>query len=112
MWILINSCIGRKAKKGIDIPNYFKENEQIFDNYNDIAEGFNDFFVNIGEKLQNKLPFPKNSIHDYLGTPSPFNFTFNLINDKDILLECSKLKPKTSQGLDTLSNKLIKLRFS
>ena len=52
LWMLINSSIGRKTKKGADIPNFFKEINVIFDNYLDIAEGFNDFFINIGQKLQ------------------------------------------------------------
>ena len=54
LWSLINSSIGRKAKKGADIPNFFKDNNVIFDNYKDIAEGFNNFFINIGQKLQKK----------------------------------------------------------
>ena len=51
LWILINSSIGRKTKIGTDIPNYFKENNTIFDNYKDIVEGFNSFFTNVGLKL-------------------------------------------------------------
>ena len=46
----------QENKKGADIPNFFKENNIIFDNYKDIAEGFNNFFINIGQKLQQKLP--------------------------------------------------------
>ena len=58
------------------------------------------------------LNFNKN----YLTQLNPYliilvNFLFNLINDWDILEACSKLKPKTSQGLDILSNKLIKQLF-
>ena len=111
LWTLINTSIGRKTKKGMNVPNFFKENELIFDNFVDIAEGFNDFFINIGDKLQSKLPRSPKNVKDYLGTPCPFNFVFNLINDSDILLACSRLKPKTSQGLDILSNKLIKMLF-
>ena len=44
LWSLINSSIGRKTKKGADIPNFFKDNNVIFDNYKDIAEGFNNVF--------------------------------------------------------------------
>ena len=111
MWMLINTCIGRKVKKGLDVPNFFKENDIIFDNFQDIAEGLNNFFINIGEQLQCNIPDTTSSIRDYLGTPSPFSFHFNLVDDYDLLSECSKMKPKTSQGLDILSNKLIKLLF-
>ena len=46
-----------------------------------------------------------------MGLKVPSNFIFNFIDDKDILEACSKLKPKSSQGLDILSNKIIKLLF-
>ena len=111
LWMLINSTIGRKSKKGANIPNFFKENNVIFDNYKDIAEGFNNFFINIGQKLQQKLPIPTKSISDYLGNKIPSTFIFNFIDNRDILEACSKLKPKTSQGLDILSNKIIKQLF-
>ena len=96
LWSLINSSIGRKAKKGADIPNFFKDNNVIFDNFLDIAEGFNNFFINIGQKLQQKLPSLTKSISDYLGNKVPSNFVFNVIDDKDIIVACNKLKPKTS----------------
>ena len=54
LWLLINSSIGRKTKTGADIPNFFKENNVIFDNYLDIAEGFNNFFLQILAKNYNK----------------------------------------------------------
>ena len=101
----------QEIKKGADIPNFFKENNVIFYNYLDIAEGFNNFFINIGQKLQQKLPKPSKSISDYLGPKVYFNFVFNLVDQFDIIEACNKLKPKTSQGLDVLNNKIIKLLF-
>ena len=111
MWSLINSSIGRKAKKGADIPNFFKDNNVIFDNFLDIAEGFNNFFINTGQKLQQKLPVSNKSITDYLGNKVPSSFIFHFVDDGDIIEACSKLKPKSSQGLDILSNKIIKQLF-
>ena len=84
MWTLINDKIGWKTKKGLNVPNYFEENLFIYDNFKDIAEGFNDFFTNIGEKLP-KLPKSNNNIKDYLGVPYPHNFTFVLLEENDIL---------------------------
>ena len=79
MWQLINSSIGRKTKKGLDIPNYFEDNNIIYNNFKEIAEGFNKFFTGIGEKLQAKLPACKNSIFDYLGTKKQSKFNFFLL---------------------------------
>ena len=111
LWSLINSSIGRKTKKGADIPNFFKDNNVIFDNYKDIAEGFNNFFINIGQKLQKNLPVSNRSITDYMGLKVPSTFIFNFIDERDVIEACNKLKPKTSQGLDVLSNKIIKQLF-
>jgi hypothetical protein len=78
--MLINSSIGRKSKKGANIPNFLKDNDIIFDNYKSIAERFNSFFfINIGGKLQNKLPDSKKLITDYMGSKYKFNFVFNLL---------------------------------
>ena len=46
-----------------------------------------------------------------MGNKVPSTFVFNFIDDRDIIEACSKLKPKTSQGLDFLSNKIIKQLF-
>ena len=59
-------------------------------------------------KLKQKLPKNNKDIKDYLGIPCPHKFAFNLVDEVDILKACDKLKPKTSQGLYILSNKLIK----
>ena len=111
MWTLINNHIGRKTKKGLNVPNYFNDNDFIYDNFKDIAEGFNNFFTTIGTNLQQKLPKTTKNIKDYLGVPCPFIFNFTLVDEYDILKACDKLKAKTSQGLDILSNKLIKILF-
>ena len=46
-----------------------------------------------------------------MGNKVPSTFVFNFIDDRDIIEACSKLKPKTSQGLDFLSNTIIKQLF-
>ena len=111
MLSLINNHIGRKTKKGLNVPNYFKDNDFIYDNFKDIAEGFNNFVTTIGSNLKQKLPKTTKSVKYYIGVPCPFNFNFILTDEYDILKACDKLKAKTSQGFDTISNKLIKILF-
>ena len=60
------------------------------------------------------LTWPKATdvgFESFLGTPNPHTFNFRKISEKELLTFCSKLKPKMSNGLDCLSNKLIKLTF-
>ena len=68
-------------------------------------------FTNIGQKLQSKFPQTQKNVHDYLGTRVPFNFNFVSIDISTLLDWTKKLKPKASQGLDILSNKIIKQLF-
>ena len=75
----------QKSLKRVKYSKLFKENNIIFDNYKDIAEGFDNFFINIGHKLQQKLLNPIKSITDYLGNKVPSNFVFNFVGDRDIL---------------------------
>ena len=98
LWLLINSSIGRKCKKGADIPNFFRDNNVIFDNYRDIAGGFNNFFINIGQKLQQKLPASTKSISGYLGVKVPSNFIFNFVDNGDIIEFALNLNPKLVKG--------------
>ena len=111
LWQLINASVRKKVKKGLNIPNFLIENGVIFDNYRYISEGFNDFFINIGQNLQTKLPTIQRSVKDYLGTRVLFNFKFALIHHTTLNDWIKKLKPKASQGLDILSNRVIKQLF-
>ena len=95
-WRGQENCPHHLCSQWFYIPIFFKENGNIFDNFKDITEGFDDFFVNIGEKLQQELPVANKHIQDFLGTSIPYNFSFELNDEADILLECAKLKPKTS----------------
>ena len=111
LWSLINFSIGRNTKRGDSIPKFFRDNDKIFENFEEIANGFNDFFINIGQKLQDKIPKTNKTIHDFLGNKVPFSFEFIFVDKFDVIAACSKLKPKSSQGLDILSNKIIKILF-
>jgi hypothetical protein len=50
-WSLIRDVIGSKTKKREDLPSFFRQNQDILNDPNDIANGFNDFFVGIGPQL-------------------------------------------------------------
>ena len=77
--MLINSSIRYKCKKGFDIPNYFNENGVIYYNYKETANGFNPFFKEIEQKLQDKLPTDTKSIFVYLRCKKQTMFIFSLL---------------------------------
>ena len=74
-----------------------------------ISNEFNKFFVNIGPTLASKITqSPNMSFNNYLTNPSISNLTFKNVNEDDVLKTIDELKPKTSYGVDNISNKLLK----
>ena len=54
-WQTINEVLG-KPKSFSDIPNKFVSNEKVLSGSLDIANGFNDFFSEIGPNLTKHFP--------------------------------------------------------
>jgi hypothetical protein len=100
--------LNRTARKS-DFPSYFTHSDSILNDASEIANGFNNYFVNIGQTLANKIKSFSGSAIDLLPSrnlqsslffePVSPTETFNVINS---------LKPKTSCGYDHISPKLIK----
>ena len=57
-WKILNSII-KKSNNNSNYPTEFVNNGIVLNNKKDIANGFNDFFVNIGPQLAKKINPPK-----------------------------------------------------
>ena len=74
-----------------------------------MANEFNAFFTNIGQKLAANIETPNNkAFHDYLQNPCNNQFQFHPVLNDDIIEIKDKLKPKSSKGHDRMSSTLIK----
>ena len=82
-----------------------------FSDTEQIVNGFNDYFTDIGEKLQQGIENTNNNILDFMGTKRNYKFSFRKISNLSLLKYIRKIKPKSSYGQDLLSNKLIKECF-
>ena len=74
-----------------------------------IANAFNEFYIKIGKDLADKI----SSIHnlnysDYLRNKNVPDLILKNVNENDVLNIIKNLKLKTSMGIDTMSNKLLK----
>ena len=106
-WRSINEVL-LKAKKANDLPSYLMiENEKIENNL-EIATKFNDFFVNIGPTLSEKIKSPNKSFTSYLKQKISFTFRFATLTPEEVLKSIQKLKTKSSTGHDGISTKLLK----
>ena len=107
-WDTIKEVLNRPKSKP-KLPSHFKHNDDSITDPIEIANKFNDFFVNIGPNLaaqidiQNKPPFTS-----YLKSTISPTFHFDQINEAITTKIISNLKPKASCGFDNISLQLLK----
>ena len=91
-----------------EIPDLFVSDGKAFSGLNEITEGFNDFFVNVGPKLASSIPSTNKFFSEYLSNPIKQNFTFANVTPETIFETLSLLKSKVNCGKDNISTKLLK----
>ena len=98
-----------KVKNSSDIPEEFVCNGNKVINSKDIANGFNDFFVNIGPKLANKIEKPNNAcIYDYMGSKNCNTIFLEVVTSQELGTIVNKLKNKTSFDADGVNMSVVK----
>ena len=108
-WSTIKDILN-KTKSKQNFPNYFMINGTQISDAQDIANKFNDYFVNIGPNLASNVSINSTySFKDYLLSPVQTAFQFSLIDEQTILKTIDNLKNKCSCGSDRISNKILKI---
>jgi len=106
-WATINGILNRTKKKKA-FPKQFFISGRCVSDVGEIANAFNNFFVDIGKSLTNNLVLPQDrSFEDYLLSPTLNVFQFKPVTKDKVLKAIISLKAKTSCGIDGLSNKLL-----
>ena len=106
-WSLINNLIKKKKCKN-NVPSVFNDGQKSYLNFSEIADGFNDFFVNVGPRLASSIPESNKTFDEFLNEPHALNFNFRNITEEIIYSTLTKLKSKSSTGKDNISMILIK----
>ena len=94
----MKEIIGNKRVTNAPLPNFIKvKNREIFDK-KEIAETFNNYFVNIGPNLAASVPKKKMTFQNYIHYDGP---CFSIINLTDLELEnaFASLKTKKVQSM-------------
>ena len=108
-WQIINSMLNKNIQH-IAPPSEFNLDNSLITDANEIAENFNEYFVNIGKKLAQNIGDPKNSFLSYM----PQNLTnenscaFHLTTSFEIIDIVKAMKTGESAGIDEISMNLIK----
>ena len=110
----MNEALNRN-KQNIDLPsNFIYKNKTITDRV-EIANSFNEYFVNIGPNVSEKIDPSVNSTttyKSYLTEPTNSRLQFTQISELGVISAINNLENKTSYGCDGISNKLIKNEIS
>jgi hypothetical protein len=108
-WSVINKILNRQNNPKF-LQNYFIVEGTTITDPKSIANSFNDFFINVGPKLESSISAPSDmSFKDFLNDPieKTINY-FTPIKTNDVIEIINSLKPKSSQGMDCISSKLLK----
>ena len=107
-WKTINGILNTTKRKS-RFPLYFKENGNIITNKKEIANKFNNIFINAGKNVADGIQLPQNKNHkSYLKNKYVNNFKFDLIDEDIIVSIIDKLTPKNTCGFDGISTKVVK----
>ena len=110
-WNVINKSF--KCKLQTNSPSQLKYNNKTYDNNSSIANGFNDYCINLPKFLLSDItPAPEFSkVAGYIKNLPLQNkyFSFNKINEIDVLHVMEKMKNTNSSGVDTISNEALKI---
>ena len=104
-WCLLNETLNSNVKK--QPTHEFLVDTIMTTDPVIIANKFNEYFINIGNSLADKIPTAE-PFHSYLNHPTNCVFTFQPITEVKISEIIGNLKNKSSYGHDCLSNIMIK----
>ena len=98
-WKLLNSIINKK-KKTMQVGNEFENKSESITGDEHIANGFNNFFVNVGPSLADNIPATDTQLSQYLSASTNVknSLFLNPVTEVDILQFVAKGKPKKSKG--------------
>jgi len=112
-WKILKQIIGKQSNK--PVCNVFVENDLKITNHRDIAEGFNNFFVNVGPNLASKIKPPKNGLRNNINSqsfPNGVDILESLflkpVTEDELLRTVNKCKSKRSCGNDDINMYIVK----
>ena len=112
IWDNINKILGRNNHK-INIPDEINdENGSKLSNLRDIANGFNEYYVNVGPNLARKIHSNDLDKPRLPSSKNPNSLYFFPTGADEVANLITSLKPKTSTGHDNISPKILKQLFT
>lgn len=105
-WKILKSIISNDNKS--QFPSFFTVGPRVVSDIKDIANGFNNYFINVGQTLASKIPATNTTYSEYLGTNINSNFFLNPIVEKELTDVVTSLNSNKSAGPDHISPLIVK----
>ena len=96
------------SKKNRVVPVQIKYNNEIKTDKSDMAHSFNEFFVGIGNMVENKIPKSKKHFSEFLGNSSPNTIFLKPVEIEEVFCMILKLKPSKACGPNSIPSSLLK----
>ena len=108
MWDILKEIIGKK--KNLTKPEKFKVGNQEVTDKKVIANGFNNFFVNIGKTLSKHIPTNDNNPEAYIKSSNLNSIFLHPVQDKEVENIVVSMK-NASAGYDGIHSSVLKKTF-
>ena len=106
-WDGIRNLINVSKKASTNI-NEIVHGDQIFTEKKAIASALNDYFVNIGPSIEEKIPKGRSPFQSYLGAPNPVNLALNPCDPEEIVDIISSFGAGKASGPFSIPTNLLK----
>ena len=108
-WKILNGII-KKGNVKPSYPNFVKKDNTIIESANEIANEFNNFFVNVGPNLAGRIEEQRDpeGLDERLIPMNPHSIFIDAVNEQDILNIVHKFKNKKSTDNTNIDMKIIK----
>ena len=108
-WKILNTIINKKTKSSAYPEHFTDSNGRIISDKKRAANEFNNFFVNVGPNLADKIRQEKNcSIFDYMGPANETCMFLDPVDEQEVLNTINLCKTKNSEDCNNLSMKVVK----
>ena len=110
-WKVLNDVIKKKSNAS-NIPNEFISDEKIVKGRKEIANGFNDFFVNIGPNLAGNIKEHNDiDVTNYMSESNNNTMFLSPVDENEVTNIVRNCKNKTSEDSNSITMKLLKEVF-
>ena len=109
-WETLNEVIGRNAKN-CNSPTNLNINGKLITGDTEVANAFNEYFINAGKNIIENIPKLSQNFYSYLPNSSARSMFIDPVTTYEVASIIQHLKPKKSSGLDEISCYLIRLSY-